>query len=531
MADSTHSILESTTGVQASELVPDTDPTYDIQQNYPLVIDGLKKLYKEKIRPVEERYGFDLFHSALMRDSDFDAKPMVLLLGQYSTGKTSFIEYVLEREFPGQRIGPEPTTDRFVAVMKGDQDRTIPGNALAVDVNKPFHALNRMGNGFLSKFEAAECNAPILDKVMLVDTPGVLSGEKQRIGRSYDYVSVCEWFAERADLILLLFDAHKLDISDEFKRVIGALKGHDDKVRVVLNKADSVSPQQLMRVYGALMWSLGKVVSTPEVMRVYTGSFWSKPLHFKDNAKLFEAEQRDLLHDLRALPRNAALRKVNELVKRARLVKVHAYIISHLKNEMPAFFGKDSKKAELTSNLQDEFNKLELKYRLPHGDFPVVERFQQSLKLQDWDKFEKLSERLLKTLDEALTIDLPRLMMQISPPQKAVETNPFAVEAPVTDGWILSSSDKAAFDLVFSNLGPDNGKLSGSKVKTTLLDTGLSTELLRTVWNLADMDKDGALDSDEFALAMYLCEVVKKGNRLPDKLPANWVPASKKMYI
>ena len=39
-----------------------------------------------------------------------------------------------------------------------------------------------------------------------------------------------KWFVERADRILLLFDAHKLDISDEFKRVISVLKGHDDKV-------------------------------------------------------------------------------------------------------------------------------------------------------------------------------------------------------------------------------------------------------------------------------------------------------------
>jgi len=68
------------------------------------------------------------------------------------------------------------------------------------------------------------------------------------MGRSYDFVSVCKWFAERADMILLLFDAHKLDISDEFRSVIGTLKGQDEKIRVVLNKADMINSQQLMRV-------------------------------------------------------------------------------------------------------------------------------------------------------------------------------------------------------------------------------------------------------------------------------------------
>jgi EH domain-containing protein 1 len=98
-------------------------------------------------------------------------------------------------------------------------------------------------------------------------------------------------------LILLLFDPYKLDISDEFKAVISTLRGHDDKVRIVLNKADTVDAQQLMRVYGALMWSLGKVFRSPEICRVYIGSFNAgKPIREDVNASgkpLFEKEQED----------------------------------------------------------------------------------------------------------------------------------------------------------------------------------------------------------------------------------------------
>jgi hypothetical protein len=43
------------------------------------------------------------------------------------------------------------------------------------------------------------------------------------------------------------------------------------------------------------MWSLGKVFLTPEVVRVYIGSFWDKPYQNKENQKLFEMEQNDLL--------------------------------------------------------------------------------------------------------------------------------------------------------------------------------------------------------------------------------------------
>jgi len=68
--------------------------------------------------------------------------------------------------------------------------------------------------------------------------------------------------------------------------------------------------------------SLGKVFNTPEVARVYIGSFWDNPLHFDMNRRLFELEEQDLFKDIQSLPRNAALRKLNDLIKRARLAKV-----------------------------------------------------------------------------------------------------------------------------------------------------------------------------------------------------------------
>lgn len=82
------------------------------------VIEGLKKIYKSKLLPLEQAYKFHEFHSPPLDDSDFESKPMVLLVGQYSTGKTTFIRYLLESDFPGIRIGPEPTTDSFIAVKK-----------------------------------------------------------------------------------------------------------------------------------------------------------------------------------------------------------------------------------------------------------------------------------------------------------------------------------------------------------------------------------------------------------------------------
>ena len=89
-------------------------PKFDVDA-YDSILDGVKQVYREKVRHLEEQYLTHVFHQPLLNDRDWDAKPMVLLVGQYSTGKTSFIQYLLDRDFPGMHVGPEPTTDKFQA--------------------------------------------------------------------------------------------------------------------------------------------------------------------------------------------------------------------------------------------------------------------------------------------------------------------------------------------------------------------------------------------------------------------------------
>ncbi|KRZ97175.1 EH domain-containing protein 1 [Trichinella sp. T8] len=504
------------------------------------VTESLKKVYKQKLLPLEEHYKFHEFHSPPLEDPDFDAKPMILLVGQYSTGKTTFIRYLLETDFPGMRIGPEPTTDRFIVVMHGEQEGMVPGNALVVDTKRQFRPLSKFGNAFLNRFQCSQLNNEVLNSLTIVDTPGILSGEKQRIDRGYDFVGVLEWFAER------------LDISDEFRRCIEAVGGNEDKVRIVLNKADMVDHQQLMRVYGALMWSLGKVFRTPEVARVYIGSFWDQPLHHDINRRLFEDEQHDLFADLQSLPRNAALRKLNDLIKRARLAKVHAYIIAHLKKEMPSMMGKEKRKKELIQNLDKIYEQLQREYNISPGDFPDMKRMQELLVHHDFSKFNPLKPKLIEMVDGMLASDIARLMTQIPQEEQVVKPERSIVkggafseirETPFSFGrgegvnagadepqWVVEK-ERYKWDEIFDTMNPLDGKITGAVAKAHMVKSKLPNSVLSKIWKLADVDKDGMLDADEFALANYLINLKLDGHEMPTELPDHLTPPSKRVTL
>lgn len=95
----------------------DSTKPYVPQSRYKSVVQGLKDIYHNKVRPIEELYNYENFYSSPLSDAEIEAKPMVLLLGQYSTGKTSFVTKLLGQNYPGCHIGPEPTVIFVVFVQ------------------------------------------------------------------------------------------------------------------------------------------------------------------------------------------------------------------------------------------------------------------------------------------------------------------------------------------------------------------------------------------------------------------------------
>lgn len=507
------------------------------------ILAGIADLYGNNIRELEAKYKFPDFHSPLMDDVDFKAKPIVLLVGQYSVGKTSFIKYLLERDFPGSRIGPEPTTDSFMAVMHGDTEKNVPGNAAVMDRDLPFRTLQRFGIQFLNKFSVSTMPAPILESISFLDTPGILSGEKQRLGRQYDFAKVVEQFAHRSDRILLLFDAHKLDISDEFRGALEMLKGHDDKVRCILNKCDQVPNQQLLRVYGALMWSLGKVFKTPEVLRVYVGSFWDNPYEDTHNADLFDAEAEDLIADLKSLPRHRVTRKINEFVKRTRQFKVHCLILKTLKGQF-GMFGKSGTQKKILATMPQQFKQIADQHGLTLADFPNPNKFSQIIANHDIKAFPKIKPKYLEGIDQVLHKEVPRLMKMLPGENDAVSGtggksafNPFAnselAEASLdpTKRWVVNAAEKKSSDNEFFTMSLQKGQASGTQCRQMMMQSGLSNEVLASIWGLADITQTGSLDADEYALCKWLINYVKSGNQIPQALTINMVPPSHRKHF
>jgi len=242
---------------------------------------------------------------------------------------------------------------------------------------------------------------------------------------------------------------------------------------------------------------------------------------------------------------------------------------------MPSFFSKDKAQSKLLGNLEEHFLKVHKQFSLPVGDFPDVNKFRSVMEAHELSKFPKLDLKQIELMDAVLAKEIPKLMSQFpqegtqpsssvgqalthvaqhvsapqqqpqlkyAPPVPPANSNPGyqqpypqqQLPAPTASAqvpWAITPQDKAKYDEVFTTLGPQGGLASGLAVRPILERSALPVDVLRQVWTLSDIDHDGHLDVDEFAVAMHLTRDCTSGRPLPSVLPMEVCPPSKRHLV
>ena len=202
--------------------------------------------------------------------------PFCLLVGNHSSGKSSFINYVLRRDI--QKAGVAPTDDSFTVIAPGPQDKDSDGPTLVGDPDYGFASLRQFGPTLIHhtqlKVRSSHLKFMLVDSPGMIDAPANISGRKDEMDRGYDFQGVVRWLAQRADIVLLFFDPDKPGTTGETMSVLlNSLSGMDHKLVIVLNKADQFRKiHDFARAYGSLCWNLSKVIPRKDLPPIFTMS-------------------------------------------------------------------------------------------------------------------------------------------------------------------------------------------------------------------------------------------------------------------
>ncbi|CAD2217502.1 sarcoplasmic reticulum glycoprotein [Angomonas deanei] len=378
---------------------------------------NLLNIYRNDIKPMEDMYDYSKFAPGVFEDHITNQRPLITFLGPWSAGKTSFINHLLQQDY--LYTGPEPTTSEFNVVMYGPEPGNVDGTALVNNNNLPFRNLQSYGSSFISSFKGFQAPHTLLRHCTLVDTPGVLESADDLHRRKYDYHEMTRWFVERSELVFVLFDPSKLDSGQELRLLFEkSLRGFEPKIRIILNKADSLSSPELMKVYGSLLWNLSGLMTATEPPRVYVGSFWNKPYREGSFVRLFTEEKEDLMNEiLVTVPRQFWDRKVTLVQKRARDVLCHAGVVSKMRGNVSLFTRASSQRKSAIKHLDETYNEIATKYNLVRMEFPDPSRYEDFLdkvKLDDYSSIDKAEKNgKLKKLLTAIHVTLPEMLKPV----------------------------------------------------------------------------------------------------------------------
>ena len=245
--------------------IPEAIESNDVKQFLDETAAAVQGFYTDAVDPVSNRFAFARRQNA----GEISGPPVVLILGNHSSGKSTFINHLLGREI--QKTGLAPTDDGFTILAWGDADDDRTGPGLVNNPELPYTGLRHFGEHLVRHVRMKRRPIELLRHVILIDSPGMIDEAKAESGRGFDFPAVVQWFAERADLVLIFFDPDKPGTTGETLQIFNSsLRGIEHKLLIVMNKMDQFrSLHDFARAYGALCWNLAKVITRKDLPMIF----------------------------------------------------------------------------------------------------------------------------------------------------------------------------------------------------------------------------------------------------------------------
>lgn len=301
------------------------------------IADDTLSLTKEVLLPLNEQ-----FVGPLSRRMDERIPlPVVLVIGNHSSGKSTFINYCVQQRV--QESGVAPTDDGYTVICPGEKDVDQDGPSLVGDPNFGFTQLRSFGPAMNSHLRLKIRAGLAMKDLIMIDSPGMIDSPvttHNKHERGYDFQSVTRWLAERADVILLFFDPDKPGTTGETLSVLTtSLVGMEHKFLIVLNKVDMFErSQDFARSYGALCWNLSKVIPRKDLPRIYTTyTPLDTPYTSNGNSNSFrgggptkqdlDSVRDEIMHEIHLAPFKRVDNMITSVFDQARLLKMHLEIL------------------------------------------------------------------------------------------------------------------------------------------------------------------------------------------------------------
>ncbi|XP_063076708.1 uncharacterized protein si:ch211-11k18.4 [Engraulis encrasicolus] len=161
-------------------------------------------------------------------------KITVMLMGNHSAGKSSFINWYVEEHI--QRTGVAIETQGFSFVTSGRKRESLTGNA-TLHLYPHFKPLQQFKG--VSEYLATEvCTSrqKRFSLVTFVDSPGLVDGDMKY---PFDVDQAILWLGELCDLVLVFFDPMGQALCKRTLNIVENLnERHGDKLHFYLSKAD-----------------------------------------------------------------------------------------------------------------------------------------------------------------------------------------------------------------------------------------------------------------------------------------------------